>query len=538
MNRIHTTRRTVLAGAAAGLFWGYSSPLLASTTGLTDPVKTAAGEVRGLRVGGVSAFLGVPYGADTGPRRFRPPVAPDPWTGVRDCVAWGKQSPQPHPDISMLPPLAQRVIKDIHAGEQLGDESEDCLVLNVYTPEASPTCKRPVMFWLHGGGFTEGSADDPRYDGHALARRGDVVVVTVNHRLNAFGYLYLGGLSDDFADSGNAGQLDILLALQWVRDNIASFGGDPGNVTIFGQSGGGAKVSALLNMPAAEGLFHKAIIQSGPGRRVLEIGQAVEQTEKTLANLGIPKAEFRKLESVDMRSLTGAAMAASAGNPLGLAPVIDGRTLHSHPFEPAAPAQSRNIPLLIGSTKDEMTVLLVNDPAFGTMDEEQAKQRASAMIGEKGPKAIDAYKKLRPDYSPTYLLSSLWTATFVWLDMIKTAELKLAQNGAPVFMYRLDWETPWLNGAMKSPHTIDLPLVFDNTQDPNARAMLGDGPEPKRIAGVMSQAWINFAHTGKPSQAGLEWPAYDTALRQTMIFDVESHLESDPDPEIRILLKV
>ena len=461
---------------------------------------------------------------------------------MRECTAIGPQAPQmainaanmAGPSANMSSDFVKKVMTIFREGMEVGNESENCLVLNVFTPEASPRRKRPVMVWLHGGGFSIGSAGDPQYDGSALARRGDVVVVTINHRLNALGYLYLGALHNDFADSGNVGQLDIVLALQWVRDNIAAFGGDAGNVTIFGESGGGAKVSALLAMPAAHGLFHKAIVQSGPGLVMTEKAKAAEHAERTLEKLGLAQADVHKLQSMDYRAIISAASAASAAMGMTgrgvLSPVVDGRALPTHPFTPAAPAMSRDVPLMVGTTKDEATLFLSADPAFGKMTEEQVRQRATMMLRDKAA-AIDVYKALRPNDPPTYWLTSAMTGRSTWMDSIRLAERKAAQQGAPVFMYRLDWETPILDGVMRSPHGLDVPLVFDNVDA--RRASLGPGPEPKQLAAVMSRAWINFARTGSPSQPQLAWPPYDVAARQTMIFDTHSRVVSDPDREAR-----
>ena len=417
------------------------------------------------------------------------------------------------------------------AGMEEGHESENCLVLNVFTPEASPARKRPVMVWLHGGGFAIGSAGDPQYDGGPLCRRGDVVVVTLNHRLGALGYLYLGALHDDFADSGNVGQLDMILALQWVRDNIAAFGGDPANVTIFGESGGGRKVSYLLAAPPAKGLFHKAIIQSGPGVTAGEKAGATELAERTLAALGVTKADVHKLQSMDVTTLIKAASAAERPHQ-SLAPIVDGRSLPAQPFSPTATEVSRDVPVVIGTNKDEGTLFLSADPTFGTMTEDQARAHFTAMLGDKGAAAFPVYKAQRPSDPPTYWVTALMTDMMMRTDSIRLAARKSAQAAAPVFMYRLDWETPILDGAMRTPHGLDVPLVFDTVEA--KRPILGPGPEPQRLAPLMSQAWINFARTGDPSQQGLPWPRYDTTSRETMIFDVKSHVVADPDRDTRV----
>ena len=528
------TRRAAILGG--GLL--AAGPAFPAASGeATAPVETASGKVRGRRTGGVSAFLGLPYG-DTRARRFQPARPAQPWSGVRDCFAFGPQAPQgvinlPGGLPRELPLFARQVMGAFRTGMQEGNESEDCLVLNVFTPHpstsgASAGRKRPVMVWLHGGGFTMGSAGDRQYDGSALCRRGDVVVVTLNHRLGALGYLYLGGLDPGLADSGNVGQLDIVLALQWVRDNISAFGGDPANVTLFGESGGGHKLSILLAMPAAKGLFHRAIVQSGPVVTTIDATGATALAERTLAGLGLSKADVHKLQDIDAATLIKAASAAEQPRARQtLAPVVDGRSLPVQPFSPTAPAISRDIPLIIGTNKDEGTLFLSADPVFGTMTEDQARAHFTAMLGPRGEPALQVYKQMRPHDPPTYWVTALMTDLMMRVDSIRLAERKAGQGGAPVFMYRLDWETPVLGGALRSPHGVDVPLVFDTVE--TKRSILGDGPEPQRLADLLSQAWINFARGGDPSQPGLSWPAYDAATRRTLIFDTRSRVESDPD---------
>ena len=538
-----TRRGTLIAGLTGSLVLCWPSELLSQSSSPTAIATTTSGKVRGKRIRGISNFLGIPYGGDTAQRRFLPPAPPSPWTGVRECITLGHQAPQMDlgassaaasgPNANLGSDFVKKVMAAGKQGMEVGNEGEDCLVLNVYTPDASHLHKRPVMVWLHGGGFAIGSAGDPSYDGNALARRGDVVVVGINHRLNALGYLYLGALSDDFADSGNVGQLDIVLALQWVRDNIVNFGGDPGNVTIFGESGGGAKVSVMLAMPSAKGLFHKAIIQSGPGLVMGERADAAAHADRTLVKLGVAPADVHKLLSMDYRRVIDAASATQGRGGRVLGPLVDGRSLPRHPFTPTAPDISRDIPIMIGSTKDEASLFISADPLFGIMTEQQARDRASQMNAAKGNQAISIFKALRPNDAPTYWLSSLATAQGTWINSIRLAERKLAQHAAPVYMYRLDWEAPFEGGALKSPHGLDSPLVFDNAE---AKPLMnGTGPEPKKVASAMSQAWINFARSGDPSQRMLEWLAYDNTSRKTMIFNVQSHLVADPDRDARIL---
>ncbi len=543
MDIIRPSRRdAMLLGLGAAASVALAPPLLAALPTVTRPVETTSGNVRGRRAGGISRFLGIPYGADTAASRFLPPVPPKPWSDVRDCFTLGAQAVQgaismggARGGIDMSSDFVKRMMAAFKATMETGPGSEDCLFLNVWTPDASPWRKRPVMVWLHGGGFAIGSGGDTQYEGSALARRGDVVVVTLNHRLNALGYLYLGGLDPDFADSGNSGTLDILLALQWVRDNISRFGGDPGNVTIFGESGGGAKVSVMLAVPAAQGLFHKAIIQSGPGLRMGDKAVASEIAGKTLAALDLAQGDVRGLQALDVNEVVRAAGAAAgtmgAAAMRTLSPVVDGRTLPTDPFDPVGPEVSRDIPVMIGTTKDESTLFFGADPRFGKMTAEEARTRFDAILKDRGAAAFEAYRKHYPDEAPTYWVTSMLTHRQTWMDSIRLAERKTAQDGAPAYMYRLDWQTPILDGMMHAPHGLDVPLVFDNAE--TTANLLGTGIEPKRIAAVMSQAWINFARTGDPSQPEHAWPAYEPGKRQTMIFNVESRVVSDPDGVLR-----
>jgi para-nitrobenzyl esterase len=445
-------------------------------------VDTSAGKVRGLQRDGVAAFLGVPYGQDTVSCRFQPALPRLPWPGVKDCTAFACQAPQGRLNVNGLqiganadPQYTRAAAAIFNSGSaERQPESEDCLVLNVYTPQVSG--HRPVMVWLHGGGFSMGSAGNQQYDGSALCRRGNVVVVTLNHRLGALGYLYLGDLSDRFADSGNIGQLDIVLALQWVRENIAAFGGDPRNVTVFGASGGGAKISALLSMPATRGLIHKAIIQSGPAARMVEKADAAQITERTLQTLGIARSQLDRLLTMDREPLMAAASAAqrpSNGIVDGaLAPVVDGRSLPTHPFEPAASAQMQELPLLIGTTRDEWTLMTALEADFGTMSPAQAKARFLRALGKDGEGAFDLYRSLTPDDLPTYWVTDMMTDLMMRAESIEMAERKAAQ-AAPVFMYRLDWQSPVLGGALRSPHCLDVPLMFENLA--GAPQLVGDG---------------------------------------------------------------
>jgi para-nitrobenzyl esterase len=485
--------------------------------------------VRGQSLAGVLAFKGLRYGAPpVAALRFAPPTRPEPWSEIAEATQLGAPAIQ-----AAVPPgetTGGRGAGDPPAPGQPGT-SEDCLFLNVWTPDLE-RADRPVMVWLHGGGFGAGSGGAAMYDGAALARRGDVTVVTVNHRLNVFGYLHLAELGGH-PSSGMAGMLDLVLALEWVRDNIAAFGGDPDNVTIFGESGGGWKVSILMAMSSAHGLFHKAIIQSGPGRRALPAETATDRSRELLARLKIPPGDLEALLRLPSATIQSAAREVSPDNLMGLfTPCLDGIALPHHPFDPAAPDISASIPVLIGTNKDETTLFQYGSPSFGTLDEAGLNKRAKAAAGERAESVIAALRKAYPDYSPTYLACAVQTATMFWGESIRLAELKAQQSAAPVFMYMLAWETPAARGALKCPHALEIPLVFDNVEA--ARSFVGRGEAPQAMADLMAPAWLAFARSGHPGVPALPtWPAYDEARRATMIFDLTPRLEHDPLSEVR-----
>lgn len=408
-------------------------------------------------------------------------------------------------------------------------EGEDCLSLNILTPAVGDGGKRPVLFWCHGGGFTAGSGAGRLYNGTNLPRRGNVVVVTVNHRLGPFGYLYLGDLAGErYAASGNAGMLDLVAALAWVRDNIEAFGGDPANVTIFGESGGGAKVSALLAMPAAQGLFHRAIIQSGPGLRMLSREKATDNAAKLLKTLEIAPNDVERLSTLSVEQILEANARVNR-NPLGgWGPVVDSQVLPQHPFDPVASALSANVPMVIGTNKDEATLFLLNDAALNTLDEAGLRARIGALVGDATGTLLTAYRHA----SPGDLFTSFMTDRLFRMHSITIAERKYEQGTAPVYMYLFTWETPVLNGRLKSAHALEIPFMFDNLS--SARNFTGESPELVPLAKKMSEAWLAFARDGKPGYRGLPaWPAYEPEGRATMIFDTACRVENDPGGEVR-----
>jgi para-nitrobenzyl esterase len=536
-------RRSFLVGSTsvAALF-ALSAKTLADTR--SSVVQTGFGPVRGTVANGIQTFKGIHYAKPPlGGLRFLPPEKPEIWKDIAATTAYGAPAMQMPSGSAAREPTTDlaRSLQSVYPTlAEMKSNSEDCLFLNVWT-QGLDDKKRPVMVWMHGGGFAYGSGAWPSYDGTNLAKRGDVVVVTINHRLNAFGYLELADVfGPDYARSGNAGMLDLVAALEWVRDNAVAFGGDPNNVTIFGESGGGAKVSTLMAMPSAKGLFHKAIIESGPGLKGVPRAKATADAKALLAELKVTKA--KELEAVPADQIIKAAYAVVAKQMPGEAfrtfsPVVDGDVLPADPFDPVAPAISADIPVMIGTNKDEMVLFMAGEPWFGKLTDAELEARAPMIAGPKAPALLAALRKTYPTYSPSYLMAQVQTTSFMWGGSITLAEHKAAQKRAPVYMYKLAWETPVGNGVFKSPHTLEIPLVFDNVE--NSRALLGPGADPQKMADQMSATWLAFAKTGNPNNPAIpNWPAYDAATRATMVFDLKSQVVNDPNPEVRQALGV
>jgi len=486
-------------------------------------VDTTFGKVRGRKLNGISTFKGIPYGASTaGASRFMPAKKPVAWTGTRDALDFGPSCPQlpgfKTPEIQLMQNLAG------------GPSSEDCLVLNVWTP-GTDGAKRPVMFWLHGGGFQFGSGSQPFYDGANLARRGNVVTITINHRLGCLGYLHLADLGGPaFAKSGNVGILDAVAALEWVRDNVERFGGDPKNVMIFGESGGGSKVSTLLGMPAAKGLFHKAAIESGPALTATAREAAARTASAFLNILGLDKTKLDRLQNLPAQHLIEAQSMTRGG----FSPVHDGDVIPEHMFEPVATRISEDIPLLIGSNKDEGTFLLQSEADLFTMDETALRSKVRTAMGsdEAANRVLDIYRRTYPNARPTDYWVQIYTDRSMRTRSIALAERKAALNKAPVYMYYFAWDTIGFGGKYKAMHMAEIPFVFDNIA--NAEAMTHLLPEAQTLADKMSNAWLAFAKTGHPATTDLpQWSAYSTDHRATMIFDSHPRVENDPARDLR-----
>ncbi len=506
-------------------------------------VETTAGKVRGFTRNGINTFLGIPYAGTTeGNARYQAPAKVVPWTGLRSSMQYGFVSPQEPRAGWGTDEVAWMFDWDD------GRPGEDCLRVNIWTPGANDSKKRPVMVWLHGGGFSAGSGQELKsYYGENLSRRGDVVVVSLNHRLGVLGYLDLsqaGGAN--YANSANVGMLDIVAALEWVRNNIANFGGDPGNVMIFGQSGGGGKVNALMAMPAAKGLFHKAAVESGSLMNAAKPEDSAKLGAAVLQQLGLGASQIDQIQTVPVDRLIGAGRAAvaSLATPfqpgraftlprIGWQPSVDGTNLPSQPWDPTAPAISANVPLLVGTVLNEFSTALY-DTKLTSLTSDELKVRVTAIYSDRSARIIEVFQQAHPNAKPGELFSRI-SAAPVRQSGITQAERKAAQGAAPAFNYWFAWQTPVLDGRPGAFHCSEIAFVFDNTD--RCAPMTGGGPGPRILAAQVSDAWINFARHGDPNHSGLpHWPSFTADKCSTMIFDTECAMKNNPDGAERAIL--
>ena len=501
-------RRLLQASFALGL--AASTPAFATPRIEHSTARTRSGRILGLRDGDLRVFRGIPYGADTAAYRFQPPRREAPWRGVREALAFGYAAPQSGND---------------------GPGSEDCLFLNVTTPGLRDGGRRPILVYIHGGGYNNGSGSDPLYDGRRLCAIGDVVVVTVNHRLNAFGYLHLGEFDERFATSGNAGQLDLVAALQWVRDHAAEFGGDAGNVTVFGQSGGGAKIATLMAMPAARGLFHRAWTMSG--QQVTAAGPRAAAQRARLYMDALAARDVDALLRLPMATLVAALRTRDPSriedSSLYFGPVMDGDALPRHPFFPDAPPQSAAIPMVIGNTRDETRAFLGNDPAnfslgWGELPE---KLRTQQYVDIDPHEVIAEYRRLYPHYTPSDVFFAATTAGRSWRGAVEELEARAVQGGN-TWAYQLDWYPDTDQGRRtRAFHTLDIPLVFDNIAQPGSRT--GTTDAARSVAAAMRDALLAFARNGDPrTGATASWSPYSLPRRETMVFGATPAMQDDP----------
>ena len=490
-------------------------------------VETTHGRLRGATHDGVHVFKGVPY-ADTtaGANRFRAPQPLQPWAETREALRWGNSSPQ----------VATRSHGDPFYSWYFETQTlgEDCLSLNIFMP-ALRSGKRPIMVWIHGGGWREGAGSAPGFDGTKLAQAEDVVVITLNHRLTAFGFLDLGRDDDRFADSGNAGLLDIVAALRWVRDNAAALGGDADNVTVFGESGGASKIAALLVMPAAHGLFHKAIMQSsGGGLRLATPDEAALGAKELAHLLGQETLRGEALQALPMQTLIGAL----AKSPRMYRGTIDGRSFTTHPFWDTAPALSSNIPVMAGFTATEATFHLRDHEATFDITFEDVARRVARFLKvptERAASILAQYRAAYPDDRPSQILIALATDFAYKRTTIRMASLQSATARAPVYLYEFNRKSPIEGGRYGVPHTSEIPFIFGTAEA--AAATIGEGADIAPLTRIMMRTWAAFARTGNPNNSHLpHWPAYKTDARSTMLLSSESRVALDPGGVARAAL--
>ena len=509
-------RRALLAGVSGVAALAAAPAVAASSTRASPVATTRFGRVRGTVDRDVLVFRGVRYGADTRARRFARAVPPASWSGVADATRYGAAAPQTNAEEAT---------------------SEDCLFLNVWTP-ALDAARRPVMVYFHGGAHSHGSGSDPLYDGGNLVRRGDVVVVTVNHRLAGLGYAYLAELGGP-AESGNVGNLDLVLALQWVRDNIAAFGGDPGRVMIFGQSGGGAKVVTLMAMAEARPLFHAAATMSGQHVTAAGPVHATERARAWMAKTGAKTvAELQALPVERLVEAMAMTDPLEGKGEISFVSTLDHHVLTRHPFFPDAPREAAAIPLVIGNTHDETGFFISALLKQGDTNWDNLPERLAAnSTKDLSPRyVIERYRALYPDKTPGQILLAATTAGRSWPGHLIQAEER-AKIGATTWMYQLDFPAPEAGGVLGAFHTLDIPLVFDNTGVKGART--GDDPAARRLAGRMADAFIRLARTGNPNGGNLpHWDQYRLDRRATMIFDTDTREVDDPRREERLLFAV
>jgi para-nitrobenzyl esterase len=487
----------------------------APTGGIFHTVETTSGKVQGIANGQVKEFKGIPYGASTGGKnRYMAPKKPTPWAGIRNSIGYGPISPQT--PASLESDYSMMIAWDRHVGP--GGMGEDCLNLNVWTPSVNDHAKRPVLVSFHGGGWATGSGNGPMYDGAQMARLGDVVVVTVNHRLAAYGYLHLAGLGApaEFANAGNCGVMDMVASLRWVRDNIERFGGDPGRVMIFGQSGGGSKTSTLLAVPSAKGLFHRAAVQSGSTLKQATPEEAGAEAAKLLKTLGIAKGNIAAIQKVPWQKLLEAQVA-SGGN---FRPVIGDKTLPHHPFDPGAPMESADVPVIISTTLHDAALRLTNF----NLDEAGVAGLFRQRFGAKGGEVLSAYRRENPRQTPYLTQAEAFTDATRGNSQIQALR-KAALGRAPVYMYVWDWATPAFDSKFGAVHGHDVEASFHLSRNPIGGAGRKEG---RMMSDRLSAAWVAFATTGDPNNSLIpHWPAYDAKTRATMVFDNEMKVVDD-----------
>jgi len=507
--------------------------------GVAEVVKTQSGRIQGERLNGVIRFLGVPYAQSiAGRNRFAPPKPVEPWDNILQTIRFANSSPQQVSDPTSSSPVTPAFAEPDYV--KMGDS---CLALNIWTPQGADGTL-PVMVWLHGGGWTSGSGSCLIYDGENLAASGKAVVVTINHRLGASGLTdFSRVLGGEFSKSSNLGIRDIIAALEWVRDNIKAFGGDPELVTIFGESGGGWKVNTMLGVPSAKGLFHRAIVESGPLTRFMSPEEADKIANEVLKELGVTPETSEKLYEISYRDVLDAEAAVLAktpmsfnapGFPTGFWPVIDGDIIPSHVYDSVAAPCGADVPLLIGQNGTEFTLFMLRDKAAYSLDYNGLKERITRIFGaEAASKIIALYTKEFPDYDFSGLYFRIFSDYAMGTLSSEIMDVRSVTGSAPTYSYRFDWQTRNFDGKLYSPHTIEIPFVFNNVNTKAGIVMTGGGEKVAVLAKKVSNAWIEFARTGKPASEGLpQWPAYSKEGRESMHIDYTSSVKPYMDSEI------
>ena len=491
-------------------------------------VETRYGKVQGREQGSISVWQGIPFALPpTGQRRFRAPQPPEPWMGVRDATRFSPMAPQ-------VAEMGASMVGSMGAERAVDPRpmSEDCLYLNIWSPVTEGQ-KRPVMVYIHGGAFTLGSASDPWYDGTSFAANHNIVVVTLNYRLGILGFVSLKDLAR--ADAGytsNCALLDQIAALQWVRENIAAFGGDPDNVTVMGESAGAMSIGALLGMPAAHGLFQRAILQSGAAGNLATLPQATKVAQALLAKLGLELSQLSTLADVPLEALLKVQpeLGREFSGLRAYGPIIDGETLPQHPLAMIAQGSAANVAILAGTNRDEwrLFAMLSGGPK---VDEEQLKR----IFGDEAQQALTQYTEARADKSPELAWIDIMSDLVFRMPTIRLAEGQVRQ-GAPVWIYRFDWESPAFGGVLAAAHAMDIPFVWNSLDTPLSRMFTGDSPDRQPLADLMHATWVSFIRSGTPAIANLPtWPPYDLERRPTMIFGDAPHVVDDPQGQVRAL---
>jgi para-nitrobenzyl esterase len=493
-------------------------------------VETRYGKVQGYEQGSISVWKGIPFAQPpTGKLRFRAPQPPEPWTGVRETTTFSPMAPQ-------VPEIGASMVGEMGADRaaEMRPMSEDCLYLNIWSPGADRE-KRPVMVYIHGGAFTLGSASDPWYDGTSFAANHNIVVVSLNYRLGILGFVSLKDLAGaETGYTGNCGLLDQIAALQWVRENIAAFGGDPDQVTVMGESAGAMSIGALLGMPAAQGLFQRAVLQSGAAGNLTTRPYATQVAQALLAKLGLETAQLSALAEVPLEALLKVQpeLGREFGGVQAFSPLIDGETLPQHPLAMIAQGSAANVAILAGTNRDEwrLFTMMSGGPL---VDEEQLKR----IFGDQAQQALTTYTEARADKSPELAWIDIMGDQVFRMPAIHLAEGQV-QQGAPVWMYRFDWESPAFGGILGAAHALDIPFVFNTLDVGLSRMFTGDSPDRQPLADLMHASWAAFIRSGNPAIPSLpSWPPYDLEGRATMIFSDAPHVVDDPQGQVRALWK-